>query len=236
LRAAILRRPAPWILAATLVFASWPALGQVELGIVGGPVWAGRQDLTIEQRDAAGSVIDVTQEPNLHVDRGRTFGLTMVRWSRHHPNFGLSLDALYWANSLKMAVVGSPGINRTLHQERIGLFASLAGRAPVSRSDGSYVYGSIGMGAVDSRLVGGDQRVAVGFSLTAGGAMPLVPGRLFAHLEVRYLITHDFDSDDTMNQNFEFSGSPSWTTARKVFGGHQDTRFLPLLAGLSWRF
>jgi hypothetical protein len=69
----------PWILAATFALAAWPTFGQVELGIVGGPAWAGRQDLTIEQRDAAGSVVNVTQEPNLHVDRGRVFGLAMVR-------------------------------------------------------------------------------------------------------------------------------------------------------------
>jgi hypothetical protein len=92
------------------------------------------------------------------------------------------------------------------------------------------------MGAVDSRLVGGDQRLAAGFSMTAGGAVSLVQDMLFAHLELRYLITHDFDSDDSMNQNFEFSGSPSWTTARRVFSGNQDTRFLPVVAGLYWSF
>jgi hypothetical protein len=60
--------------------------------------------------------------------------------------------------------------------------------------------------------------------------------KLIARVEARYLITHDFDSDDSTNQNLEFSGSKSWMTDRRLFGPHQDTRSFPILLGLSWRF
>jgi hypothetical protein len=60
--------------------------------------------------------------------------------------------------------------------------------------------------------------------------------KLIARVEARYLITHDFDSDDSTNQNLEFSGSKSWMTDRRLFGPHQDTRSFPILLGFSWRF
>jgi hypothetical protein len=224
------------LLASTLSLIPGATLAQVEVGVVGGMAFAGSQDLTIEQRNAQGMVTSVTQEPGLHVDRGRAWGLTMVRWSKSHPPLGLSVDGLYWTDSLKMIDVDASRTPRTLHQERAGIFSSLAGRIPLTRDGETIVYGTLGVGALDSHLIGGGHRIGVGLTMAAGGSVPLMRDRLFAHLETRYLITHDFDSDDSMNQNLEFSGAPSWTTARRVFGPHQDTRFLPMTLGLSWRF
>jgi hypothetical protein len=125
---------------------------------------------------------------------------------------------------------------RTLGQERIGIFPSLAGRIPLTRGGETIVYGALGAGVLDSHLIGGDHRIGAGLTMAVGASAPLVRDALVAHLEARYLITHDFDSDDSMNENLEFSGSQSRTTARGLFGGHQDTRFLPILIGLSWQF
>ena len=224
------------LLAATLILIPGATLAQVEVGVVGGMAFAGRQDVTIEQRNAQGMVTSVTHEPGLHVDRGRAWGLTMVRWSRHRPLIGLSLDVLYWANSLRIVPVDAPQAHRTVRQDRGGIYSSLAGRIPITPEGDTCIYGAIGMGVVDSHLIGGDHRIGAGLTMAAGGSVPLMQDKLVAHLEARYLITHDFDSDDSMNQNLEFSGAPSWTTARRVFGPHQDTRFLPMTLGLSWRF
>ncbi len=182
-------------------------------------------------------MVSVTQEPDLTVAHGDAWGVTLTRWTRRHPSLGFNLDFLYWRNSLTLTGADPSGSRRTLHQERTGLFPSLAARLPLTAAgNGAALYGTFGIGAVDSHLIHGDQRLGVGFSMAAGLSVPLVRDKVLLHLEARYLITHDYDSDDSNDQNLEFSGSPSWTTARRVFGGHQDTRFLPVLLGLFVRF
>ena len=213
------------------------AQAQVELGVVGGTAFAGRQDLTIEERvSPEGRVFNVVQEPKRPVDRGVALGVSFVHWTASHPRLGLAIDALYWRDSFVMMGVGTAPARETLHQERYALIASLAVRLPADPRGGPFLFGTIGAGAVDSRLIGGDQRIGFGLSAATGGEIPVVGDSILLRLEVRYLITHDFDSDDSNDQNLEFSGSPSWTTGRRVFGGHQDTRFLPILAGVFWRF
>jgi hypothetical protein len=118
----------------------------------------------------------------------------------------------------------------------MGVFPSLTGRIPLDGRRAIFLYGSLGAGIVDSRLMGGDQRIGEAFSIATGLSFPVAERKLFARIEVRYLITHDFDSDDSKNQNLEFSGSRSWMTERRLFGPHQDTRFFPVLLGLVWRF
>ncbi len=224
------------LLALLLVLVAAAACAESEVGVVGGISFAGRQDLTIEGRSAPeGAVVSVTQEPDLPVHQGSAVGLSFIRWTRSHPSLGLSLDALYWTDSFRTTGRDPARTIERLDQQRTGVFSSLAARVSVDRKSGAFAFATLGMGIVDSRLVGGDQRIGAGLSATTGLSVSLTPN-LLARFEARYLITHDFDSDDSKNQNLEFSGSPSWTTARRVFGGHQDTRFLPILFGLFWRF
>jgi hypothetical protein len=213
------------------------ARAQVEAGIVGGFAFAGRQDLTIERRSSPeGSVMFVTREPNLPVDGGNAWGLTFTRWTRAHPSLGLSVDALCWTDSLTMTGLDPAHTPRVLRQRRMGVFPSLTGRLPLDARREIFLYGALGGGVVDSRLMGGDQRIGEAFSIASGLSFPVAGSKLFARIEVRYLITHDFDSDDSKDQNLEFSGSRSWITERRLFGPHQDTRFFPVLLGLAWRF
>lgn len=225
-------------LALTFGFAA-PAFvsGNDEIGVVGGIAFAGRQDLTIEERASAeGPVLNVVQELKLPVARGGAWGISFVRWTDGHPRLGWTVDALYWRNSLVITGIGDVFGRRTLRQERYAVVPSFTVRLPVGERDGPFFFGTIGLGVVDSRLIGGDQRVGFGLSAAIGGEVPLIDRSVFLRLETRYLITHDFDSDDGKDKNLEFSGSPSWTTARRVFGGHQDTRFLPVVLGVFWRF
>lgn len=229
------RRGMLFVVTALVVGTADAVCGQSEVGVVGGVAFAGRQDLTIEERASPeGAVLNVVQEPRLPVARGAAWGLSFVRWTAGHPHLGWAIDALYWRNSLVMAGVGDVPARRTLREERYALVPSLAVRTQVG--EGPFLFATIGAGVVDSRLIGGDQRIGFGMSAAVGGEVPVVRDRVFLRLEARYLITHDFDSDDGNDQNLEFSGSPSWTTARRVFGGHQDTRFLPVLVGIFWRF
>ena len=225
------------LLAVVLLLGPAAARAQVEVGVVGGLAFAGRQDLTIERRSSPeGTVMSVTREADLPVDEGAAWGLTFTSWARKHPSFGLTIDALYWTNSLEMHGLDPARTPRILHQQRFGLFPSFTGRISLDADRGIFVFGAVGAGIVDSRLVGGDQRIGAGFSLATGLSFPIVREKLIGRVEARYLITHDFDSDDSTNQNLEFSGSRSWMTDRRVFGPHQDSRFFPILFGLSWRF
>jgi hypothetical protein len=226
-----------WLLAVVFLLRPSVVRAQDALGVVGGFAFAGRQDLTIERRSSPeGTVMSVTVEKDLPVDGGGTWGLTYTHWARKHPSFGLTIDALYWTSSLEMHGLDPARTPRTLQQQRFGLFPSFAGRIPLDADGGIFVFGAIGAGVVDSRLRGGDQRIGAGFSLATGLSFPLARGKLIGRVEARYLITHDFDSDDGNDQNFEFSGSRSWMTDRRLFGPHQDSRFFPVLFGVSWRF
>lgn len=225
------------LIAFVVFLAPAAARAQAEAGVVGGFAFAGRQDLTIERRSSSeGSVMSVTREPNLPVDGGNAWGLTFTRWTRAHPSLGLSIDALWWTDSLTMTGLDASRTPRLLRQRRIGIFPSFTGRIPLDARREIFLYGSLGAGVVDSRLMGGDQRIGEAFSIASGLSFPVAEKKLFARVEVRYLITHDFDSDDSKNQNLEFSGSRSWMTERRLFGPHQDTRFFPVLLGLVWRF
>ena len=213
------------------------ARAQTEVGVVGGLAFAGRQDLTIERRNSPeGTVMSVTREADLPVDEGAAWGVTFTRWARKDPTFGLTIDALYWTSSLEMHGLDPARTPRILHQQRFGLFPSFTGRIALVADRGVFLFGAVGAGIVDSRLVGGDQRMGAGFSLATGLSFPLVREKVIGRVEARYLIAHDFDSDDSTNQNLEFSGSRSWMTDRRVFGPHQDSRFFPILFGISWRF
>jgi hypothetical protein len=226
-----------WLFAVVVLLGSTAARAQDEGGFVGGYAFAGRQDLTIERRSSPeGSVMSVTREPDLPVDGGGAWGLTFTHWAASHPSFGFTIDALYWTSSLEMRGLDPARTPRILRQQRIGLFPAFTGRFPLDAARGIFMFGGIGAGIVDSRLERGDQRIGTGLSLTTGLSFPLVREKLIARFEARYLITHDFDSDDSTNQNLEFSGSKSWMTDRRLFGPHQDTRSFPILLGISWRF
>jgi hypothetical protein len=226
-----------WLLTAVVLLGSAAARAQNEAGVVGGYAFAGRQDLTIERRSSPeGTVMSVTREPDLPVDGGGAWGLTFTHWASAHPSFGLTIDALYWTSSLEMRGLDPARTPRILRQQRIGLFPAFTGRISLDAVRGIFVFGGVGAGIVDSRLERGDQRIGAGLCLTTGLSFPLVREKLIARVEARYLITHDFDSDDSTNQNLEFSGSKSWMTDRRLFGPHQDTRSFPILLGLSWRF
>jgi len=180
--------------------------------------------------------MSVTREPNLPVDGGQAWGLTFTRWTRAHPSLGLSVDALWWADSLTMTGLDSAHTPRGLRQSRTGVFPSFTGRISLDARREIFLSGAVGAGVVDSRLMGGDQRIGEAYSIASCLSFPVAAGKIFARIEARYLITHDFDSDDSRDQNLEFSGSRSSITERRLLGPHQDTRFFPILLGLVWRF
>lgn len=222
-----------WLL---LAFAPVPTAAEVSVGLTGGVVFAGEQDLKLAEHGADRQRVSLTERRGVDPSPGALGGLTVTAWGTPWPWLGVQLDALHWTTSATVDPGGTAGTaTLTIDQTRTAVFASVLGRLVLDEARGTFAYGGLGGGLVRTRVSRGDEEVGAGLGLVGGVAVPVTP-RIRLRVEVRYLVTPDVDASPRTGLRVDTSGSPDGNAAHVVFGPHLDTQFFPLLVGLDWVF
>lgn len=217
-------------------FVPTPSTAEVSVGITGGVVFAGDQDLTLRQYGADRELLSGTKQKFLHPSTGPLGGLTVTAWGHQWPWLGIQLDAMYWATSVDTRrEAAQPASRLAIDQERTALLVSLLGRLPLDGDSGTFLYGGLSGGAVHSRVRFGDTKIRAAFGLLGGVAVPLI-SRLRLRTEVRYLVTPDSNATPRPGLRVDTSGSSGVNPGRLLFTSHMDTQFVPVLFGLDWVF
>lgn len=218
-------------LALALTLAPLPAAAELSLGLTGGLVLPGEQDVTLTRVGPGGERLAV-ERPGRDTRSGPLGGLTATWWPSADSAWGLQLDALGWTTTVTLSdpPAGAP---TRIRQSRAALLLSLLARLRLGAPDGAFAYGGLGGGLVATRLDPGASELGPGVGLLGGLAVPLTD-RLRVRLEARYLLTSDVDAARRPGWGAETSGTATPLSGRALFGPHLDTRFLPLLLGLDW--
>ena len=229
---------------ATLVVGLWlawsaPAAAEVMVGLTTGVVVPGQQDLVFKEYPSDNLVKpnDVTES------LGPVVGATITAWGdwpvlRY---FAVQFDPMYWSMSAKGAN-SPPAPHFTVHQQRAAFYLSALGRLPLwpllgrfSEEPGkdTFAYLGAGIGAVHSSVTHGASAWGTGYQLLGGVSIPLT-GHLRLRLEARYLLAPDVDT--TPRDGPGWRVDTSGTHVRFTVNRHLDTRFVPVLLGVDWRF
>jgi len=217
---------------------STPGNAEIIVGITGGIVISGDQDLTFEDRTR----LNVVTARNVDESLGPIVGATISAWGDRSllRYVALQGDLLYWYMEATPALT-PPAPRFTVGQHRYAFFLSPLVRLPIYPSFGrfssqlegdTFAYTGAGIGAVSTSVehgnTGGWER---GFQLLGGISIPVTSNLRF-RLEGRYLLTADLDSQPRDRWVVNTSGTPT----KFRLDSHHDTRFYPVLFGLDWRF
>jgi hypothetical protein len=187
---------------AVLIACSVPAGAEVLLGLTGGFVIPGDQDLKFEERSPSNVPLTLVDTSDVDESLGPIVGAAVTLWGdeglvRH---LALQWEAIYWHIDAKAAPASSaPGF--TIGQDRAAIFLSVLGRLPIFPSFGrfasragtdSFAYLGVGVGPVYTAVNHGDEGWDVGSQLLGGVAIPLT-AQLQLRIESRYLLTSDAD-------------------------------------------
>ncbi len=221
-----------------------PAAAELLLGGTAGLVIPGDQDMTFKQYPPGGGPATSSfEQRDVDESLGPMAGASVTAWggSGLLQYLGLQGEALYWYMQSKGAP--APGAPRvTAEQHRLGFLLNVLARVPVYPSPGrfpseqggdAFLYGGAGAGPAYTRVSGGAKDWNVAYQLLAGISVGMTPN-IRLRVESRYLLAHDADTTpaDGPGLKVDVSGTPtSFRTSR-----HQDTRFIPILVGLDWRF
>jgi hypothetical protein len=221
---------------------SAPAGAELVVGLSGGVVIPGDQDLTFKEHSASGSLLNSVSTSDVDETFGPIVGAAVTVWGDQGVlrYFALQGEALYWYMEAKPAPI-PPAPRFTVGQHRTAIFLSALGRLPVypslgrfsSEKSGSdtFAYLGVGAGPVYTSVQHGQKEWDAGFQLLGGVAIPLM-SRLQLRVESRYLLASDADSSPEPGWRVDTSG----TSGAFRLGRHRDTRFIPVLFGLDWRF
>jgi len=225
-----------------LIISSTPARAEVVVGLNGGVVIPGDQDLTFKEHSASGSLLNSVGTSNVGERVGPAVGAAVTLWGGQGVlrYFALQVDALYWYMEAKAAPT-APAPRLTVGQHRTAILVSALGRLPIypllgrfssEKSGGdTFAYVGVGAGPAYTAVEHGQKEWDAGFQLLGGVAIPLT-SKLQLRIESRYLLASDADSSPEPGWRVDTSGTPA--TFR--LGSHRDTRFIPVLFGLDWRF
>lgn len=231
------------ILAALGLWLAWSTPGNAEIivGITGGIVISGDQDLTFESRDR----VNVVTARNVDESLGPIGGATITAWGDRSllRYIALQGDLLYWYMEATPALT-PPAPRFTVGQHRYGFFLSPLVRLPIYPSFGrfsaqlegdTFAYTGAGMGAVSTSVEHGNTGGwEIGLQLLGGISIPVTSNLRF-RVEGRYLLTADLDSQPRGPQD-AWVVNTSGTPTKFRLDSHHDTRFYPVLFGLDWRF
>lgn len=223
-----------------------PAAGEILVGIHGGVVIPGDQDLVFYEYPAGGGLPPrdrVISQDRVDESVGPIVGgsVAVLGGSGFLQYVGLQFDALYW--HMKARGKPSPPAPRfSVHQDRAGLFISVLGRVPIYPTVGrfptepgrdAFAYAGAGIGLTYSRISHGttDWNPANQF---LGGISVGVISNLRVRLETRYLLTGDVNTSPEDGPGWRVNTSGTPTQFRP--DPHKDTRFIPVLLGIDWRF
>jgi len=223
-------------LSAVLLLVPSAARAQLEIGASGGAVFGWAQDVHVEERNDSGLLREVVHEKSKTLAPGGFWGVGVDYWWKPRSSWGLEFGAVGWQNQL--AIAHWPGMTRQCYAEQhLAFTANGTGRLMLTSTGESYLYGGLGGGPGVSRLRRSHTQVGPALSLVTGACLPAGKTGITACLESRYLITRDFNAlvhTGGRDQNLRLSGHPSSTSARPIFGPHQDARYLALSLGLRW--
>jgi opacity protein-like surface antigen len=110
----------------------------------------------------------------------------------------------------------------------------LFGRFSPEKGRDTFAYLGVGAGAVYSTVTHGSHDWGWGYQLLGGISVPIV-SRLRLRLEGRYILTGDVDTatgDRLVGWKVDTSGTPTRLRKNETV----DTRFMPIIIGLDWRF
>lgn len=241
-----MRRPALLVVVGTWLLGGSPAAAEITVGINGGFVIPGDQDLSFKEYPTDGgqpSNSQIASQKRVTPSVGPLVGVQATAWAPWSflRYFGLQGDALYWHTSAK-GQPGPPAPNFTVSQDRIAFFGSLVARVPVYPELGTFspevgkdwfVYGGAGLGPAYGRVSHGSSDWNPAYQFLGGISVPLY-SQLRLRVEARYLVTSDVDTTpkDGPGWRVDVSGTRSGLAPDR----HKDTRFVPVIFGLDWRF
>ena len=205
-------------------FVPTPARAEVAVGITGGVLFAGDQDLAFSG----------TQQ-RVHPSPGPLGGLTVTAWGHPWLRLGFQLDVVHWENSAETDRQAAQPARLAIDQARTALLVSVLGRLPLGGDSGPFLYGGLSGGAVYSGVSHGGEGLGPAVGLLGGLAVPLT-SRLRVRAEVRYLLLHDVDHTRGPGLRVETSGTARGNVGHVVFGPHLDDRIFPVLLGVDWVF
>jgi len=224
---------------------SAPAAAEIMLGLTGGLVIPGDQDLVFQEypEDGGFPATDrVIGQKDVDESLGPLVGATVTAWGDWSflRYFALQLEPMYWSMQAKGAP-SPPAPRFTVHEQRVAVFFSVLARLPVYPEPGrfsgtgrdSFAYLGAGLGPVHSSVSHGASSWDLGYQLLAGVSIPVV-SKLRVRLEGRYILAADVDtiSRDSPGWRVDTSGFRRGFTPNR----YTDTQFIPLLVGVDWRF
>jgi hypothetical protein len=216
-----------------VIAAAWPrpAGAELSLGLSGGMVFAGEQQVTVQTFTPSGELVSVASRERVSVNPGGIGGFTLTYWLDPASPWGVQAEALYWANSLTLRDDGRHPVD----QSRVGLLVSVLGRWLLQGPGGPYFYGGLGGGLVYSRVTPGGDDIGPGVQALVGLGMMLTP-RIRLRLELRYVVAPDVVPGRRDGDVARLSGGGNTNPAQKIFGSTLDTQFIPVMFGLDWVF
>jgi hypothetical protein len=229
-----MRRGKTAFLAAALVAATYsPLRGEFGLGLAGGAIFPGGQDITVRPDDGGGGSPERAVESDAPGSSSGFVALGVTGWTPGRSGIGVRLETMAWKSRFALTELSGLAGRQSIEESFQAGFLFLLGRASLD-SRGSFFFAGIGGGVAYESIEGGPRERARAFGALAGAAVPLAP-RLRGQIQMHYLICSDSQGNLPDKVFLKTSGSSSGRSVRLLFGPHLDKRFLPVTLGLEWR-
>lgn len=210
-----------------------PLRAEVGVGLFGGAIWPGGQDITAREHGAEGVLLAEATDRDLRGSPGGFIALAATGWTPARRALGARLVLMAWEADFELKQTAALTNRNTVEESFQAGFLFVLGRLPLDQR-GAFLYAGPGGGVAYERIKGGARDRARAFGLLVGIAYP-VGRRLRGQLEVAYLVCSDLRAGEGSGIRLETSGTQSASSGRSLFGPHWDKRFLPITIGLEWR-
>ena len=221
------------------------ASAEIIVGLNGGIVIPGDQDLAFKEYATDSGLARRVDTDNVRESVGPLVGVSVTGWGDWSflRYFALQLETMYWYVEVEPATPIPPAPRFTIGEQRVGFLGSVLGRLPLyplfgrfspEKGRDTFAYLGVGAGAVYSTVTHGSHDWGWGYQLLGGISVPIV-SRLRLRLEGRYILTGDVDTatgDRLVGWKVDTSGTPTRLRKNETV----DTRFMPIIVGLDWRF
>jgi hypothetical protein len=218
---------------------------EILAGLTAGIVVPGDQDLAFKEYATDHTLVRRNDTDNVNEYVGPLVSGNVAGWGEWSflRYLGLQLEAAYWHVDVKPGAEVTPAPRFTIGEHRTGIFVNALGRVPIFPSLGTFssdkgndtfAYLGAGTGAVYSSVTHGSHDWGCGYQFFGGVSMPIL-SQLRLRLEARYLLSGDVDTksrDGLVGWKVDTSGTPTKLRKNETV----DTRFVPILVGMDWRF
>lgn len=227
-------KPPRWVLLACALAAfAVPLRAEIGLGLLGGAIWPGGQDIKARELGAGGVLLAEATDTDLRGSPGGFVALAATGWASARRGLGARVVLMAWETDFELNQTATLANRKTLEESFQAGFLFVLGRLPLDKR-GTFLYAGPGGGVAYERIKGGARDRARAFGLLAGIAYPIAR-RLRGQLEVAYLVCSDLRAGQASGIRLETSGTEGASSGRSLFGPHLDKHFLPITIGLEWR-